>query len=380
VYLSAARLRRGGIVQRGWTKHRGCFAERRFAEDVTRMATRNRRSKSKAINLALQGGGAHGAFAWGALDALLADERIAIEAVSATSAGAMNAVVLADALTGGDRAHARERLAAFWRAIADAGARYNPVQPVADIWGQPLPIEQSPFYWMFDTMIRVFSPYQLNPFNFNPLRDVLNAHVDFERLRRTEGVNVHLCATNVETGKVRIFNRAELTADTVLASACLPFLFQTITIDGASYWDGGYIGNPAIFPLIYGSKSCDVVIIHINPIVRRGIPRTAPEILNRINEISFNSSLMREMRAIAFVTRLIDQKKLKASEMKQMLIHSIRDDEAMTSHSIASKMSPDWRFLCTLRDSGKDVTARWLEGHFADIGVRSTVDLDAEFL
>ena len=344
------------------------------------MAARRKRTTMKPINLALQGGGAHGAFAWGAIDAILADGRLDIEAISATSAGAMNAVVLADALTGGDREHARERLHAFWRAVADAGAKYNPVKPLQDWSGRPIPIEQSPFYWMFDTMIRVFSPYQLNPFNFNPLRDVLNAQIDFEKLRATRGINVHLCATNVETGKVRIFNRNELTADTVLASACLPILFQTIEIDGAHYWDGGYIGNPAIFPLIYGSKSCDVVIVHINPIVRPGVPKTAPEILNRINEISFNSSLMREMRAIAFVTRLIDQKKLKASEMKQMLIHSIRDDEAMTSHSIASKLSPDWRFLCALKESGSAVTTRWLGAHFDDIGQRSTVDLEAEFL
>ncbi len=334
----------------------------------------------KSINLALQGGGAHGAFAWGAIDALLEDGRIDIEAISATSAGAMNAVVLADALTSGNRDHARERLAAFWRAIADAGRACNPVQPLRDWSGQALPVEQSPLYWLFDTMIRVFSPYQLNPMNFNPLRQVLEKHVDFEKLRSTTGINVHLCATNVETGKVRIFNRSELTPDTVLASACLPSLFQTIEIDGAHYWDGGYIGNPAIFPLIYASKSCDVVIVHINPIVRPGVPKTAPEILNRINEISFNSSLMREMRAIAFVTKLIAQKKLKASEMKQMLIHSIRDDEAMTAHSVASKMSPDWDFLCHLRDSGRNVTQRWLRPHFADIGQRSTVDLEAEFL
>jgi NTE family protein len=345
------------------------------------MATKkNGSTKRKSVNLALQGGGAHGAFAWGAIDTLLADGRIDIEAISATSAGAMNAVVLADALTEGDRDHARERLTAFWKAIAHAGARYSPVKPLRDWSGRALPIEQSPFYWMFDTMIRVFSPYQLNPFNFNPLRDVLNEQVDFERLRRTRGVNVHLCATNVETGRVRIFNRDELSVDTVLASACLPFLFQTIEIDGANYWDGGYIGNPAIFPLIYGSKSCDVVIVHINPIVRHGVPKTAPEILNRINEISFNSSLMREMRAIAFVTRLIAQHKLEASEMKQMLIHSIRDDEVMTAHSVASKLSPDWQFLCSLRDSGRAVTERWMRAHFRDIGVRSSVDLEAEFL
>jgi NTE family protein len=344
------------------------------------MATRKTAPAKKPINLALQGGGAHGAFAWGAIDKLLDDGRIDIEAISATSAGAMNAVVLADALTSGDRDHARERLTAFWHAIADAGSQYSPVKPLRDWTGRALPIEQSPFYWMFDTMIRVFSPYQLNPFNFNPLRDVLEKHVDFEKLRKTNGVNVHLCATNVETGKVRIFNRPELTADTVLASACLPFLFQTIEIEGSNYWDGGYIGNPAIFPLIYGSQSRDVVIIHINPIVRPGVPKTAPEILNRINEISFNSSLMREMRAIAFVTRLIESGKVEASKMKQMLIHSIRDDELMTAHSVASKLSPDWQFLCGLKDSGSAVTERWLRANFEAIGARSSVDLEEEFL
>jgi NTE family protein len=348
------------------------------------MAARKIRSKGKvtrkAINLALQGGGSHGAFAWGALDCILDDGRLDIEAVSATSAGAMNAVVLADALTDGDCDHARERLGAFWKAIADAGATYNPVRPLRDFSGRAMPIEQSPFYWMFDTMTRLFSPYQLNPINFNPLRQVLEEHVDFAKLRGTKGMDVHLCATNVETGKVRIFNRAELTPDTVLASACLPILFQTIQIDGAHYWDGGYIGNPAIFPLIYGSRSCDVVIIHINPIVRRGVPKTAAEIVNRINEISFNSSLMREMRAIAFVTRLIEQGTLDAADMKRMLIHSIRDDEAMTAHSIASKMNPDWEFLCELRDSGRATTRHWLHAHYADIGRRSSVDLQAEFL
>ena len=344
------------------------------------MATRKTAPAKKPINLALQGGGAHGAFAWGAIDKLLNDGRIDIEAISATSAGAMNAVVLADALTEGDRDHARERLTAFWRAIADAGAKYSPVKPLQDWTGRALPIEQSPFYWMFDTMLRVFSPYQLNPLNFNPLRDVLEQQVDFERLRKTNGVNVHLCATNVETGRVRIFNRPELTVDTVLASACLPFLFQTIEIEGSHYWDGGYIGNPAIFPLIYGSQSRDVVIIHINPIVRPGVPKTAPEILNRINEISFNSSLMREMRAIAFVTRLIESGKVEASKMKQMLIHSIRDDELMTAHSVASKLSPDWQFLCGLKESGGAVTERWLRANFDAIGERSSVDLEAEFL
>ena len=341
---------------------------------------KKRKAEKKAINLALQGGGAHGAFAWGTIDALLADGRVEIEAISATSAGAMNAAVLADALTDGDAEHARERLTAFWHAIADAGQMWNPVKPLHDWTGREVPVEQSPFYWMFDAMTRLFSPYQLNPFNFNPLRQVLEQHIDFDKLRSTQGVNVYLCATNVETGKVRIFDRAEITADTVLASACLPFLFQTIEIDGCHYWDGGYIGNPAVFPLIYGSKSCDVVIVHINPIARKGVPKTAPEIMNRINEISFNSSLMREMRAIAFVTRLVDDGKIDPANMKQMLIHSIRDDEAMAAHSVASKLNPDWNFLCQLKTSGVVTTEAWLHKHFGDLGQRSSVDLHAEFL
>lgn len=334
----------------------------------------------KRINLALQGGGAHGAFAWGALDALLADGRLGFDAVSATSAGAMNAVVLADALTDGDHEHARERLTAFWQAIADAGKLWSPVQPLRGPFGHELPVEMSPAYWAFDTMTRLFSPYELNPFNFNPLRTVLEGHVDFEKLRATAGLGVNLCATNVETGKPRIFTRAELTVEKVLASACLPILFQTVEVEGEHFWDGGYIGNPAIFPLIYNSPSHDVVIVHINPIVRRGVPKTAPDILNRINEISFNSSLMREMRAIAFVTKLIDQGKIHRSDMKHMLIHSIRSDELMATHSVASKLNPDWEFLCELKTSGEQVAARWLREHYADVGVRSSVDLQAEFL
>ena len=326
-------------------------------------AAKKTRSTQRPVNLALQGGGAHGAFTWGALDAMLEDGRIDIEAISATSAGAMNAVVLADAMLSGDRDVARERLSAFWKAISDAGQQWNPVQPL-QAFGVTVPIEQTPAYWTFDALIRVFSPYQLNPFNFNPLRTVLENHVDFERLRRTKGISVHLCATNVETGKVRIFERSEASVDAVLASACLPFLFQTVEIDGQHYWDGGYIGNPAIYPLIYQSKSCDVVIVHVNPIVRRGVPTTAPDIMNRINEISFNSSLMREMRAIAFVTRLIDSGKINAGDMKQMLIHSIRDDDAMTEHSVASKFSSDWKFLTGLRDSGATAAQRWLKAHY----------------
>jgi NTE family protein len=235
------------------------------------------------------------------------------------------------------------------------------------------------WFWM-DMWTRLFSPYQLNPGNVNPLRDLLGEHVDFAALRRRSAVKLFLAATNVETCKVRIFQSQDLTADAVLASACLPFLFQAVEIDGQFYWDGGYLGNPAIYPLIYDCASRDVVIVHLNPIVRRGCPRTATDILNRLNEVSFNSSLMREMRAVAFVSSLIERGKLSPAEFKLMLIHSIRADEEMVRHGVASKLNPDWGFLTALRDKGREHAALWLEEHFDQIGKESSVDVRAEFL
>jgi NTE family protein len=335
----------------------------------------------KTVNLALQGGGAHGAFAWGVLDRLIEDGRIDFEGISATSAGAMNAAVLAHGWTRGGRDGAREALAGFWNAIADAAARYSPYRaaPWAAAFGQ-FSLDESPAYLAMDMATRLFSPYQLNPLNFNPLRQVLERHVDFAGLRRHSRIKLYLCATNVETGKVRTFSCADITADAVLASACLPFMFQAVEIDGEFYWDGGYIGNPPIYPLIYQCGSRDVVIVHLNPIVRRGCPRTAAEIMNRINEVSFNSSLMREMRAIAFVTSLIERGKLEPGEAKQMLIHSIRSDEEMCRLGVSSKLNADRAFLHHLRDRGRLHAERWLAAHFDDVGQRSSVDVRAEFL
>ncbi len=338
-------------------------------------------SKIKTINLALQGGGAHGAFAWGVLDRLIEDGRIAFEGISATSAGAMNAAVLAYGWTQGGRDGARESLANFWRAVSEAGSRYSPYRAMP--WAAHLgdfSLDHSPGYFLMDMATRLFSPYQLNPWNFNPLRDVLERHVDFAAMREHSAIKLFLAATNVETCKVRIFQCSDITADAVLASACLPFMFQAVEIDGEFYWDGGYVGNPAIYPLIYHCDSRDVVIVHLNPIVRRGCPRTAAEILNRLNEVSFNSSLMREMRAIAFVTSLIERGKLSQDEAKQMLIHSIRADEEMVHHGVSSKLNSDWTFLTHLRDKGRAHADRWLASHFGDIGQRSSVDIRGEFL
>ena len=339
------------------------------------------KTKTKDINLALQGGGAHGAFAWGVLDYLLEDGRVEFEGISATSAGAMNAAVCAHGMLEGGRDGARTALHNFWKAVSDAG-KNSPIKPslMNKLKGSHT-LDGSPSYFFFDMISRIFSPYQLNPFNLNPLKKLLEAHVDFERLRAAkDAIGLHICATNVETGKVRIFGNSELTADAVLASACLPFMFQSVEIDGEFFWDGGYIGNPAIFPLIYESDSCDVVIVHINPIERKGCPKTAAEIMNRLNEISFNSSLMREMRAINFVSHLIDDGKVEQGEMKHMLIHSIRNDEFMAELGVSSKMNTDWAFFTFLRDAGRQTAAQWLEASYEKLGSESTVDIYKEFM
>jgi len=335
----------------------------------------------KPVTLALQGGGMHGAFTWGVIDRLLEDGRLAIEGVSATSAGAMNAVVLAYGMLQGGQDGARLALQDFWHAIAQSAERYNPLRWFPWLKGaHSFGLDHSPLFALADMVLRVWSPYQFNPQNMNPLRDVLRQQVDFEALRAQCPIRLFLCATNVETSRIRIFSGRDLSIEAVLASACLPMLFQAVAIDGEYYWDGGYVGNPAIFPLIYDCNTQDVVIVHINPIVRRGVPTTAADILNRVNEVSFNSSLMREMRAIAFVTSLIQHGKVDRGEMKEMLIHSIRSDETMAALGVSSKYNADWEFLCYLRDKGRDQAGAWLEQNYGNVGQRSSIDIREEFL
>lgn len=334
----------------------------------------------KIINLALQGGGAHGAFTWGVLDRLLEDERISFEGISATSAGAMNAVVLAYGLTQGGHEGARTALANFWRRVSDAAA-FSPLQPtLLDRLTHNHSMEMSPAYIGFDMLTRLVSPYQFNPFNYNPLRDVLNEVIDFERLRTDIPVKLFLGATNVRTGKIKVFSNDELSVDAVLASGCMPFLFHAVEIDGECYWDGGYMGNPAIYPLIYNCDSRDVVVVHVNPIVRNDVPRTAREIQNRINEISFNSSLMREMRAIAFVSRLIDEGQVKNGALRRILIHAIETDDFVCGLGVSSKLNADWEFLTNLRDAGREQAGRWLAENFDRLSNESTADIRAKFL
>lgn len=340
----------------------------------------------KTINLALQGGGAHGAFCWGVLDYLLQDGRLQFEGVSATSAGAANAVVLAQGLLNGSNDEARKVLHDFWESISVAGIPYSSFKPFpnTNLTGAAVfdkfSLDNSLLYYTFDTLTKVFSPYQFNPMNVNPLRSILEKKVNFAEIRSKSKLQLFLCATNIETCKIRIFTNKDVSAESVLASACLPYLFQAVEIQGEFFWDGGFIGNPPIFPIIYSCQSQDVVIVHINPINRKGVPKNVTEILNRVNEISFNSSLMREMRAISFVSKLIDNKTIAEGKMKKMFIHSIRSDEEMATHSVSSKMNTDWNFLIYLKDKGREVAKLWLEENYDKIGKSSSVDLDKEFL
>lgn len=347
-------------------------------EQITARGTR------KPINLALQGGGVHGALTWGVLDRLLEDDRLAPDAISATSAGAMNAVVMAWGVSQGGRDGGRAKLAEFWRKIGRCSSLWSPMgfdvlAPLSD--GASWPLALTPVYLMRQAVTNMFSPYQLNPLDVNPLRDILREVVDFDHLRKCPfATRIFVCATNVRTGKIKVFPNAELTADAVLASACLPNVFRAVEIDGEYYWDGGFMGNPAIFPLIYQGASSDVIIVHVNPLVQDRIPMTAPEILDRMNEITFNSSLMREMRAIAFVSRLIEEHRLDTNRYRRMLIHAISDDDEMRKYSASSKLTPDWLFIQRLFEAGRVAASRFLDDHYDDVGNRSTVDIAATYL
>lgn len=337
----------------------------------------------KKVSLALQGGGAHGAFAWGVMDKILEDGRLEIEGLSGTSAGSMNAAVAAYGLIKGPEG-AREALHQFWHSISKAGERYSPLQQTPwEKFFHGWKIEHSMANQMFKFMSHQLSPYQINPQNFNPLKDVLEACVDFEELEKHSKTKLFITATNVRTGKARVFDAPEVTAQVCLASACLPYLFQAVEIEGEHYWDGGFMGNPVLYPLFYHTESRDVVIVHINPIERPGPPTAIEDIFNRINEISFNTSLIKELRAVAFVQKMMDEGWIKdeyRDRMKYVLMHSIRADNAMSDLSVTTKFAWQWEFLTMLRDRGRTYAQQWLNENYEHIGVRSSVNIHKEFL
>jgi len=341
------------------------------------------RGPIKRINLALQGGGAHGAFTWGVLDQLLDDGRLEIAGVSGTSAGAINAVICVDGLARGGPAAARRKLAEFWRAVSIDGKLPAMQRRIVERMLNFNPLRTtSPVQAWFNVVSQHFSPYDLNPLNINPLKEVIERFVDFETVRNATGVLLYVAATNVVTGRLRIFPRHVITADVVMASAALPLVFQAVTIDGTPYWDGGYMGNPAIFPFFRDSTTEDVLIVQINPLERHQVPTSVHDIMNRINEISFNSSLLAEYRAIELVAREIDLGRLPhgfgAGEYRRINAHRIVLGEGHAAYSADTKLSTDYDFFRMLHLSGRRAARQFLEHHFDDIGVRSSFDLRGE--
>ncbi|WP_223420826.1 patatin-like phospholipase family protein [Tateyamaria pelophila] len=333
----------------------------------------------KSINLALQGGGSHGAFTWGVLDRLFEEDKLWIEAISGTSAGAMNAVVAAQGMYDDGAQGAREALDAFWRAVSRAGQsspiKRTPLDVMLGTWS----LDRSPGYAMMDIMSRMASPYDLNPLDLNPLRDVVDDFIDFEKVRNCVDLGLFIAATNVETGRARVFRREDLTLDVVMASACLPSMFKAVEIDGVPYWDGGYMGNPVLFPFIDHSPSSDIVIVQINPLERPGTPRSARDIQNRLGEITFNASLFRDLRTIDLIHRLIEEGALTEDEYRVMNMHMIDGCNDMLALDASSKVNSEWAFLIHLRDLGREHADRWLGANFDKIEVESTLDLRALF-
>jgi NTE family protein len=333
------------------------------------------------INLALQGGGAHGAFTWGVLAQLIADRRIFIDGISGASAGAMNAVVFTDGFLKGGRQGAIDALEKFWWQISLRGfmnhADWRSWFGLKPDWR----VDRVAGFVMFDMISRMLAPSQLNPIGLNPLMDLMNEQVDFAAIRADRRIKLFVTASNVRTCKPRVFTVDEITANVLMASACLPLLFPAVEIDGEAYWDGGYLGNPAIYPLIHECESNDVVIVQINPMNRAEIPVTARDILNRINEMSFNASLVREMRGIATVNQLIEDGRLIRSEnYAPVLFHGIGAEADMSKLGSLSKFNTQWGFLTWLRDLGAATAKRWLDENFESLGERSTLDVFETYL
>jgi NTE family protein len=333
------------------------------------------------VSLALQGGGAHGAFTWGVLDLILEDGRLDIEAISGASAGAMNAVCLADGFREGGADGARKRLAAFWKAVSSEGSMSpgarGAFERMLAAWSLPMPAE-NPFLAFLG---RYGSPYTFNPLNINPLEEFIARTIDFDRVRQCaqSAIKLFISATNVRTGKVRVFDGHELTARHIMASACLPKLFQAVDIDGETYWDGGYMGNPPLFPLFYGIDADDVMLVQINPLHRDDVPKTADEIDARLNEISFNGPLVAELRAVNFVARMIDEGHLPRDRFKRVRMHRIALQDAIDRLSSETKLSNDYEFLLKLHKAGRKAAERWLRRNHAALGKNDTLDLRQEF-
>ena len=335
-------------------------------------------NKNKHVAIALQGGGAHGAFTWGVLDRLLEEEHIIADAMCGTSAGAINAVVCAYGLHKGGPIKAKELLEKLWKKLSNSGG-FKP--SFIDKYWSNGDIYNSPGYIMFNAMSQYMSPYHFNPLNYNPLRGIMEDLVDFDDLHRYKDKKVFICATNVKTNRAKIFTNKEITVDAVMASACLPLLFQAVEINGEYYWDGGYMGNPPIFPLITNTNLHDIVLIKINSINIKSVPTTARDITDRVNEISFNSSLINEMKLIHYRNELLRNGILKTDDKvnREIFIHTISGYDTLGQMHYSSKMNTSWDFLLQLKQKGRETADRWLHNEFELVGSKSTFDVEEHF-
>lgn len=334
-------------------------------------------SASPRLNLALQGGGAHGAFTWGVLDALLENPALEFEGLSGSSAGAMNAVVFADGWLKGGRDGARQGLADFWTELAQQMHWETLTRGEGDA------ISLTPASKMLANWAGYFSPSQLNPFDLNPLRDLLKRQIDFERLRQASPFKLFIGATQANSGKLRVFRETELSAEVLLASACLPKIHHSVEIDGEPYWDGGYSANPAVFPLFYDCDSRDILLVLLSPLQREGTPRTVQEIESRIVELAFGATFMREMRMFAQATEFSSPTFITWGRLErrllQMRFHMIDSSQLASLQRTETKLIAHGPFLELLRDQGRERAALWLSQHFADLGRRSTIDVKKHF-
>lgn len=325
----------------------------------------------KVVSIAMQGGGAHGAFAWGIMDRLL-EEDITVEAVSGTSAGAMNSAAIIDGLLHGGNAGARAKMDNYWRGMAEMSKKISPYQlsPI-DKLNKYYNLDRSPGPLLMNFLGQFFSPYQLNPMNINPFEDYIRDFFDFQAIRESKFHKIFLGATHVKTGRVKVFSNDQFCADALMASACLPFMYQAVKVDGEYYWDGGYIANPAVFPLIERCESKDIILIQLRNTHCSEIPKTPDTIENRLKEITYNGSLVREMRAIHFITKMIDDGIIKDPSVKRVTMHVIKNEDAFKGLNLTSALNTDWDYLQMLKQAGRNTADRWIKENFKNIGTKT---------
>lgn len=337
-------------------------------------------AKKKKVALALQGGGSHGAFTWGVIDALLEDGRFEIEGLSGTSAGGMNCVAYAYGMMEGGPEGARKSLLKFWRAMSEKSQILGMSPTLFDLHAGTHGLKFSPHFHLAGHIKDHYSPYDWNPKNLNLLREIIDELFDMDKLAEYEDVKVFLCATNVRNAKLKIFTGKELSVDAMMASACLPTLFHAVTIEHEDYWDGGFIGNPAIFPLIYNCETSDVIVILLTPQHRHNTPKTVHEIKHRLMELSLINALNREMRSINFITKLIDQEFIAPDALKRVHMHLIENEALFQKLDTSSAMNTDWNFLTHLFHEGKKTGKKWIERNYKDVGIKSSIDLEKDFV